>query len=481
MALAQSSALAETAAAPPAAASTADADVSTPATTPSASDSSDGTPSQVQIDVTEAKTRKSLLAFPALQASEGASKPNVIKVGEDLAKIISDDLGLTGYFQFIAPAAFLEDPTKTDVRPISDTPKGFKFDSWKQIGAEFLIRGTYSVSGEDVSMETFVYKVDSASVVLAKKYKGTTAAVRRIAHTFANDLMQALTGNKGMFLSRIVATSDRGGDKFKEVYIMDWDGSNVSKVSDHQSVTLSPTWSPDGSKIAYTAFVQRAKTKTRNADMYMYEVASGKRWPISFREGLNSGANFDASGNYLFVTLSKGGSPDIYKMSVDGKELTQITKGPRGAMNVEPAISPDSSKIAFSSDRGGNPMIYIMNADGSDVKRLTFAGTNNAAPSWSPDGRRLAFATWQNEHFDIMTISADGGELKRITSVRKKDGKWAQNESPSFSPDGRFLVYTSNRTGSYQIYISNLDGSEETRITHDDANYFSPKWSRNIE
>ena len=492
MALAQSSAPTDPASAPPAAASsTAPAETPTavtaatsapaPGAAPTSSESSGGTQSQVQIDVTEAKTRKSLMAFPPLQASEDGSKANVIKIGDELSKIISNDLSLTGYFQFIAPAAFLEDPSKTDVRPISDTPKGFKFDSWKQIGAEFLIRGTYSVSGENINMETFVYKVDSASVVLAKKYKGTTAAARRIAHTFSNDLMQALTGNKGMFLSRIVASSDRGGDKFKEIYIMDWDGSNVSKVSEHQSVTLSPTWSPDGSKIAYTAFVQRAKTKTRNADMYIYEIASGKRWPVSFREGLNSGANFDASGKYLYVTLTKGGSPDIYKMSIDGKELTQITKGPRGAMNVEPAISPDGTKIAFSSDRGGNPMIYTMNVDGSDVKRLTFAGTNNAAPSWSPDGKRLAFATWQNEHFDIMTISADGGELKRVTSVRKKDGKWAQNESPSFSPDGRFLLFTSNRTGSYQIYISNLDGSEETRITNDDANYFSPKWSQNIE
>jgi TolB protein len=233
--------------------------------------------------------------------------------------------------------------------------------------------------------------------------------------------------------------------------------------------------------VAYTAFVQRAKTKTRNADLFIYDLGTGTRWLASFRQGINSGAAFDTKSSDLYLTISQGGSPDIYKMSSDGTLGARITNGPRGAMNVEPSISPDGRKIAFSSDRSGNPMIYTMDADGSNAKRVTFAGKYNATPSWSPDGKRLAFAGWSDDHFDIFTMNSDGTEMIRITSAKKKNGKWAQNETPVFSPDGRQLMYTSNRTGTYQIYISNLDGSEERRITNDEANYFSPKWSKNIE
>ncbi len=437
---------------------------------------------QVQIDVTQAKTRKSMIAFPPLQfTGNPALNKNYDSIGGELFRVIFNDLSVTSYFQFIAQKAFLEDTSKKGIRPFPTDPNGFKFDSWKQIGAEFLVRGSFSIAGDSLSLETYVYHVGRGTPVLAKKYKGTVSAARRIAHTFSNDFMEALTGTKGMFLSRVVTASDRAGAKFKEIYVMDWDGANPDKITNHKSVTLSPAWSPDGSKVAYTAFVQRAKTKTRNADLFIYELTSGKRWLASFRQGINSGANFAANGEDLYLTISQSGTPDIYKMSVDGTLANRITNGPRGAMNVEPAISPDGTKLAFSSDRSGNPMIYVMNADGTNPKRITFAGKYNATPSWSPDGKRLTFAGWSDDHFDIFTVNADGSDMLRITSAKKKNGKWSQNETPVYSPDGRQLMYTSNRTGSYQIYISNLDGSEERRITNDSANYFSPKWSKNLE
>ncbi len=442
----------------------------------------EGATAQVQIDVTQAKTRKSLIAFPPLQfLGNPALNKNYESVGAELFRVIFNDLSVTSYFQFISQNAFLEDTAKTSIRPAPIDPNGFKFDSWKQIGAEFLVRGTFSIAGDTLNLETYVYHVGKGTAVLAKKYKGTLGASRRIAHTFSNDFMEALTGSKGMFLSRVVTASDRGGGKFKEIYVMDWDSANIDKITNHKSVALSPAWSPDGTKVAYTAFVQRAKTKTRNADLFIYELVTGKRWLASFRQGINSGANFDSKGDDLFLTISQSGTPDIYKMSSDGTLDKRITNGPRGAMNVEPSISPDGKRIAFSSDRSGNPMIYVMDADGSNPKRVTFAGKYNATPSWSPDGKRLAFAGWSDDHFDIFTMNADGSDMIRITSAKKKSGKWAQNETPVYSPDGRLLMYTSNRTGSYQIYISNLDGSEERRITNDDANYFSPKWSKNFE
>lgn len=438
--------------------------------------------SGIEFNINNAKARKSLVAFPPLQfVGSPASSPNFQNVGSELFRVIFNDLTVSSLFQFISQSAFLEDTSKTSIRPSPTDPNGFKFESWKQIGAEFLIRGNFSMAGSTLNMEIYAYHVPRGSLVLGKRYRGSKNSARRIAHTFANDLLEALTGNKGPFLSRVVLASDRGGGRNKEIYIMDWDGENVEKITNHRSIAISPTWSPDGQKIAYTAFVQRAKSKKRNADLFMLDLKTSKRWLLSYRQGINSGAAFMPSGTEILLTLSQGGTPDIYRIDTDGKLVNRLTNGPRGAMNVEPAVSPDGKKVAFSSDRSGSPMIYIMNIDGTNPRRITFAGRYNSTPSWSPDSKRLAFSGWENDHFDIFTMNTDGTNMVRITSSKKPNGKWANNEDPVWSPDGRLLMYTSNRTGTNQIYISNLDGSEERRITSDSHNYFKPKWSNNIE
>jgi len=453
-----------------------------PAAATSAPVSDVPTSGQIYIKMGDAQTKKSLIAFPPLGfVGNPAASPTYASVGADLYKIIGNDMRVSSYFQIVNPASYLEDPAKTGIKPYPADPTGFHFDSWKQVGTEFLVRGNYSLTASELVLEIYVYHVPRANVVLAKKYRGSLSSARRIAHTFSNDLLAALTGTKGVFLSKIAVASDRNGGNYKEIFVMDWDGNDIQKITNHKSVALSPTWSPDGKKIAYTAFVQRTRTKTRNADMFIYELLSGKRWLVSYRMGLNSGANFAPDGRSIFMTLSQSGVPDIYEVDLDGGIVGKLTNGPHGAMNVEPAASPDGKKVAFSSDRSGMPMIYVMDRDGGNIKRLTFAGKFNATPAWSPDSKRLAFAGWESDHFDVFTVNADGTDMVRITSAKKPNGKPAMNEDPVFSADGRLLMYTSNRTGTNQIYISNLDGSDERRITNDNSNYFKPKWSGNIE
>lgn len=438
--------------------------------------------SGIYIKLGEARTKKSLMAFPPLQYfGSPTSSSKYQSIGAEMFNTITNDLSVSSYFQFVNQSAFLEDTSKTGLQPAPGQPNGFKFQSWSAVGADFLVKAGFSIAGDEVTLETYTYQVSQAKLVLGKKYKGPTSSARRIAHTFSNDILKALTGKEGMFLSRVVVSSDRGGSKYKEIYVMDWDSANADQLTNHRSISISPAWSPDGKKVAYTSYVKRVGTKFRNADMLLLDLVSGKRSLISYRQGINSGAAFSPDGKYIYLTISQGNNPDIYKMSYDGNLVGKITNGPAGAMNVEPAVSWDGSKIAFSSDRAGKPMIYTMNTDGSAIKRLTFAGVFNSSPSWSPDGKKIAFAGQSEDHFDIFVMNSDGTGMVRLTSAKKPNGKGSSNEDPSFSPDGRFVMYTSNRTGKNQIYISTVDGTEERRVTNDDYNYFKPKWSKNVD
>ncbi|OYZ24170.1 MAG: translocation protein TolB [Bdellovibrio sp. 28-41-41] len=434
---------------------------------------------QLYIKIGDAKTKKSLLGFPQLNYSGSpALASKNFALGAELYNVIQNDLDVSGYFQFIASSAFLEDGKKAGLKPAPGMPNGFKFDSWKPLSADFLIKGEFVVDKEDqVELEIYLYHVPKAGLVFGKKYRGPKATLRKIAHTFANDVLKNLTDKSGPFNSKFVFSSDRGGGKFREIYTMDWDGVEIEKVSNHNSIALSPAWSPDAKKIAYTAYVQKKSTKLRNADLFLFDLEKSKRTNLSFRTGINSGAAFSSNGNSVFLTISQGVTPNIFKINLDGQIQGKITNGPGNTLNVEPAASPDGKKVAFSSDRSGKPMIYIMDVDGSNVTRVTFGGVFNSSPAWSPDGKKIAFAGQDSGNFDIFLMDASGQNITRVTSAKKANGKAADNEDPHFSPDGRFIVYTSNRTGKNQIYFSTVDGSEERRVTQDSHNYYKPKWS----
>ncbi len=435
----------------------------------------------VFIDVGAARVRKSLLALPEfLYVGSNKSSANLGKSQEVFA-VIRNDLEVSSLFNFIKPDAFLEDTKKVGLKPAPGSENGFDFNKWKSIGTEFLIRGGVQVIGSTVSLEIYAYYVPQAKLVLGKKYSGPSKALRKLAHTFSDDFVKAVTGKDTFFLRRLVVSVDEGPRTHREVHIMDWDGHNDKQITKHKSIAISPDWSEDGKHVAYTAFVNRKIGKgpmKKNPDLFMYDINSGKRWLVSYRDGINSGANFMPNNKELLVTLSKNRTADIYRMSLDGKTIKQITHGPGSAMNVEPAISPDGTKIAFSSDRSGKPMIYVMNVDGSNAKRITFAGHYNATPTWSPDGKQIAFAGYDKDkgNFDVFLVNADGTGLTRLTSAKKANGKFAQNEEPTFAPDGRHVLFISDRTGRRQIYMVDTDGSNERRITYDDRYYSKPKW-----
>ncbi len=437
----------------------------------------------IYIKVGEAKVKKSLLAFPSLLfLSSPSLVPKYKTIGAELFNTVTNDLEVANLFTFIKPEAFIEDPAKVGLTPAPGNPAGFHFESWKKNETDFLLRGGFKVTdGTKLELEIYLYYVPQAKLIMGKKYLADLKDLRHTAHTFADDVMKALTGKKGIFRTKFVVGSDKAGNSWKEIYVTDWDGRNVIGVTNHRSISMSPCWSPNGKTIAYTTFAYHPNLHSRNPDLFSYDIFDGKRYLVSSRRGLNSGSNFSGDGQWIYLTITQGGDPDIYKMTLEGDSLSKVTNGPRGTLNVEPNVSRENGKVAFSSDRSGNPMIYTMGPNGEGVKRLTFAGKYNSSPSFSPDGKKIAFAGRDKDHFDIFTMNDDGSDMRRLTSAKKTNGRNADNEDPSFSPDGRYVVFTSNRTGKSQIYIVSIDGTMERRITVDNHNYFKPRWSPYLE
>ena len=436
---------------------------------------------EVKIDVGEAKAKKSLMALTPLKYLGGQPTKANANLGQYLYNVIQNDLNTSSYFRFISPQAYIEKPNRVGLKPAPGEKNGFNYANWKALGAEFLLRAGYRVLGDKIELETYLYYVPQAKVILTKTYQSPKDKItsRKLAHTFTSDIIKRLTGKPAMFNSKVVFSSDRSGHK--EIHIMDWDGFNLKKITNHRSIALSPSWSPDGKAVAYTAYAYHPKIKSKNADLFIYELKPKKRWLVSYRRGINSGASFLPGGRELLLTISRRGNPDVFRINRDGKILKRLTRGPNRAMNVEPIVSPDGSKVAFSSDRSGHPMIYVMSIQGRSVKRVTYAGRYNASPSWSPDGSKIAFAGHDKKHFDIFIMNSNGTNLKRLTSAKRRNGRWANNEDPTFSPDGRHIMFSSNRTGKNQLYLIDIDGNNEKRITFDKYNYFKPKWSSIME
>lgn len=440
---------------------------------------------QAYIKLGDAKVKKSIMALPLFNNLGTNNTGATIAAVSEIFTVAKKNLELSTYFSILPSEAYLEDLTKKSLKPVPEVTNGFKFEPLKTVGVEFLIRTGHIVIEKEITVEMYLYHVPESKLIIAKRYKANLNQSVQIGHTLANDIIEALTGIRAPFMAKIVATSDNGSGGPKEVVKMNWDGTGLEQLTEHKSITLSPSWSPDGKKIVYSVFTKLIKKNNRpmsNLSLYILDLTTNKRVLTSFRPGVNSGAIFTKDGQSIYLGMSMGsGSADIYKINLKGEVELRLTKGPAGAINVEPSLSPDGSKIAFSSERGGRPMIYVMNADGSNIKRLTFKGDYNSSPSWSPDGSKIAFASQDGANFDIFTMNADGTNLKRLTSAQKADGKAAHNEDPSFSPDSRYIVYTSNRTGKNQIFISTIDGSEERRVTNDSKNYYRPKWSINLE
>lgn len=322
-----------------------------------------------------------------------------------------------------------------------------------------------------------------------KELVKSTAAInptkKRTSMHFLNDrIYQAITGKSSIFTHEIVYISDRNvkSRNAKELYIMDFDGKNQRRLTYFNQNVLSPSMSPNNNEILYTLIkqVRRRKgkryLKVKETHLYSYNRTTKRSKLMSNRNGINSGAIFNSSGDKIYLTMSFSGNSEIYELYPRSSKARRVTK--HYAQDVDPSINKDGTLMTFLSNRPGSAMIYTMDPRGTEknVKRISFVGQFNATPRFSPDGKEIVFSSWLDNRFDLFKIHSDGSNLIRLTK------NFGSNEEPSFSPDGEFIIFTSQKVLSrskadQDIYIMNRDGEILGNLTKKAGNSFSPRWS----
>ena len=336
----------------------------------------------------------------------------------------------------------------------------FSFAPWRSAGADLLIKIGYQLNNDKLTIECRLFDVARERELSAKRYNGGRQDLRRITHTFSDEVMQAVTGERGPFTGKIAFVSKATGNK--EICLMDYDGHNVVRLTKNGSINLNPEFSPSGREIIFTSY------KKRNPDLYRRELYTGTEARISYSQGINVTAAYAPDGARIALAKTKDGHSQIYLISKDGKELARLTK--TSAIDVSPSWSPDGTRIAFVSDRLGSPQVFIMNADGTGTRRLTTTGSYNVSPRWSPKGDRIAYCRQEGNGFQVYTITPEGTGDTRLTSE-------GNNEHPRWSPDARFITFSSKRGGAESIYVMRADGSGETRVSRGKGADSHPTWS----
>jgi TolB protein len=350
------------------------------------------------------------------------------------------------------------------------------------VGIRYFILNSFEKSGVNrLNVKSELYGVREKSLLETISTSFSSADLRKRAHEANDVLYQKITGQTSIFRSRIVFVSDKGTTRIKgikELYVMDFDGSGVRKLTNHRGNVISPAFSFDGSKVLYS-LIKNSRSKNRNINLYVLDLNTGKSRVVSSKKGINSGAFFMPDGENIALTMTHQGNAEIYALNLNSGKTRRITK--HYQPDVDPSINVTGSKMAFLSGRSGagKPMIYIADPRGLErgVKRISYVGKFNATPRFSPDGSEIAFASWLDNRFDIFRVDENGANLHRLT----KD--FGSNEDPTYSNDGQFIAFSSQRVLSrskavQNIYIMTRDGEILGQVTKKLGNCSTPRWSK---
>lgn len=430
----------------------------TPALSPSSTANADTTsaqlgtsaPARIYIPVGAPNVRRAPLAIEATQG--------MATVAAEFYRTLWFDMDFSDLFEIIAQDRL---------------PKGTgDMLAYRGVGAEFLLRTSVNSVQGRLEAELRLFDVARGVQILGRRYPLVSSAQqpgRELAHFAANDVIEALTGEPGIFRTRLLMSC---GNARKEIYIMDFDGQNVRQITRDGNFAISPSWAADGKRILFTSYKPSVRGGFVNPNLYLVDLQSNQRRAISAAKGLNTGGAFHPREEKIAYTFSQSGRPEIFVLDLIKNIRTPITR--TNFFSVEPSWSPDGTRLTFSSSQTGRPHLFVANADGTNSRRITFAGRYNSSPNWSPRGDRIAFSGQENDknNFNIFMIDPSGSNLARLTDSPHS------SENPVFSPDGRFLAYSSNATGTYQIHIMTALGTRIRTISPPQLGHCKqPAWS----
>lgn len=367
---------------------------------------------------------------------------------DSITPIIRADLERSGRFKLIdAPLALPDAPPNN-------------LQEWKSRGSNSLALGGVQLdSAGNATIRLRLYDTVTQKLLTGGEMRARSTEMRHAAHQFADMIYEALTGDKGVFSTRIAYVT-KAGSRY-ELQVADADGFGAQMVFGSNEPIMSPTWSPEGRRIAYVSF-ERKKPIVIVQDVY-----SGARKTVAAFKGSNSAPAWSADGNSLAVTLTLGGQSQIYRVPADGGgEPTRLSES--SGIDTEANFSPDGQSIAFTSDRGGSPQIYLMSSLGGAAQRLTFDGSYNVSPRFSRDGKSLAFVRRDGGRFRVAIMDMTTRNVTPLT-----DGN--TDESPTFAPNGRMLLYATEQGGRGVLAAVSSDGTVKQKLSTT-GNVREPAW-----
>ena len=396
---------------------------------------------QFKVDVTGVGMRQLPIAVAPFRGED--SSP------QKLGTIVQADLERSGQFVGLPVGGVVLDELS---RP--------DFTNWRQKGADSLLTGSVTrlIDGRfDVRFR--LWDAVRGQDLGGEKYAVNQSDMRLVSHRISDFVYEKLTGEKGVFSTRIAYVT-RDGTRY-QLWVADADGENAQSALSSAEPIISPAWSPDGTQLAYVSF------ESRKPVVYTHDVGSGKRRLLANFRGSNSAPAWSPDGQTLAVTLSRDGGSQLFALSAAGGEPRRL--GQSGGIDTEPAYSPDGKDIYFVSDRGGGPQIYKMVATGGQAERVTFAGSYSISPAISPDGRSWAFIARANGTFRLNLMDLTSGTVTVLTET-------TSDESPSFSPNGRLIIYATQLDGREALMTTTLDGRIKVKLNGQSGDIREPHW-----